>query len=119
VPTENIILLDVPTSEDINRKDYNAKIVAPVREALKEKKGQAKVLLSIYGIPLRVGSVELSDDEKTEVKKLDLEIQERQVVLKHLQAEAFVEAILTRIWPDTTSDAAHWRSKESAGTKAS
>lgn len=58
VPAVNIIVLDGPTTEDINRKDYNAKIVEPLWAALKDRKDQAKVLLSIYGMPLRVGGAE-------------------------------------------------------------
>src|SRR5258707_14265664 len=52
VPIENIIVLDAPTTEDISRKDYNTKIVEPLRAELKGKKDQARVLLSIYGMPL-------------------------------------------------------------------
>src|SRR5262245_43091622 len=32
VPKENIIVLDLPMVEDISRKDYDTKIVAPLRE---------------------------------------------------------------------------------------
>jgi uncharacterized protein (TIGR03790 family) len=74
-PVENIIALDLPTGEDISRKDYDAKIVLPVREALKDKKNDAKVLLSIYGVPLRVGGEDPSDEEREKLKKLDAEIQ--------------------------------------------
>jgi uncharacterized protein (TIGR03790 family) len=85
VPAENIILLDVPTTEDISRLDYDFKIVGPVRAALKEKKEQAKVLLSIHGVPLRVGGAEPNDEEKAELKKLDPDIKERQAQLKATQ----------------------------------
>jgi uncharacterized protein (TIGR03790 family) len=71
VPLDNIILLDVPTSEDIGRQDYNTKIVAPVRSALKDKKNQAKVLLSIYGVPLRVAGDHPNDEERERMKKLE------------------------------------------------
>jgi uncharacterized protein (TIGR03790 family) len=85
VPAGNIILLDVPTTEDINRKDYNAKIVEPVRAALKGKKDQARVLLSIYGVPLRVGGPEPSPEEREQIKKLDAEIKTKQAATKVLQ----------------------------------
>ncbi len=75
VPLANIITLDLPSGEDISRKDYDAKIVIPVREALKEKKQDAKVLLSIYGIPLRVGGQDLNEEEREKLKKLDAEIE--------------------------------------------
>jgi uncharacterized protein (TIGR03790 family) len=85
VPADNIIVLDVPTSEDITRKDYDAKIVGPVRAALKDKKDLARVLLSIHGVPLRVGGAESNDDEKAEIKKLDPAIKEKQAQLKAVQ----------------------------------
>jgi uncharacterized protein (TIGR03790 family) len=85
VPAENVIVLDVPTAEDISRKDYDAKIVAPVRAALKEKKAQAKVLLSIHGVPLRVGGNDPNEQEKSELAKIDPVIKERQARIKALQ----------------------------------
>jgi uncharacterized protein (TIGR03790 family) len=56
VPLENIIELSVTTADDISREDYAASVVNPVRKALKGKETQAKVLLSIYGMPLRVAA---------------------------------------------------------------
>jgi uncharacterized protein (TIGR03790 family) len=85
VPAENVIVLDVPTAEDISRKDYDSKIVAPVRAALKEKKAQARVLLSIHGVPLRVGGKDASEPEKAEIAKLDPDLKERQAKIKALQ----------------------------------
>ena len=82
VPIENIIVLDLPTGEDISRKDYDEKIVKPVREALKEKKDEAKVLLAIYGVPLRVGGKEKSKEEAEELKKLEPEIKSIEEALK-------------------------------------
>ena len=38
VPLDNIILLDVPTSEDIGRQAYNNNIVAPVRRRSRTKR---------------------------------------------------------------------------------
>lgn len=85
VPGGNIIILDVPTTEDISRMDYNAKIVEPLRAALKDKKDQAKVLLSIHGIPLRVGGSAPSSEESEQVKKLNVQIKEKEAANKALQ----------------------------------
>jgi uncharacterized protein (TIGR03790 family) len=74
VPAENVISLDLPKVEDISRRDYDAKLVAPLRAALKERKEKIKVLLCIYGVPLRVGPAELSEKEKAEIAKLDEEL---------------------------------------------
>jgi uncharacterized protein (TIGR03790 family) len=70
VPVDHIIVLDLPAGEDIGRADYNRRLVAPLRQALKDRKDQAKVLLSIYGVPLRVGSQEPSAEEKAQLEQL-------------------------------------------------
>jgi uncharacterized protein (TIGR03790 family) len=74
VPKENIVSLDLPNGEDISRQDFDEKLTRPLREALKEKKEQAKVLLAVYGVPLRVGSPGMTEEEKGEVAKLDAEL---------------------------------------------
>ena len=63
VPPENLIALDLPAGEDISRDDYNHRVVAPLRAALQDRKAQAKVLLTVYGVPLRVGRPELGADD--------------------------------------------------------
>jgi uncharacterized protein (TIGR03790 family) len=87
VPPENIILLDLPATEDISREDYDAKIVAPVRAALKDKKEQAKVLLTVYGVPLRVGRQAPSEQDKAEIKKIDADVAKLQEELKDVRAQ--------------------------------
>lgn len=75
VPKENVIALDLPLGEDVTRKDYDEKIIKPLRATLRNKRRQAKVLLSVWGMPLRVGREESTDAEKAELvdieKKLD------------------------------------------------
>src|SRR5215471_9693010 len=71
IPSKNVISLDLPTTEDISRRDYDTKLVAPLRAALKERKEKIKVLLCIYGVPLRVGAAELSAKDRAEVAKID------------------------------------------------
>jgi uncharacterized protein (TIGR03790 family) len=73
VPKDNVIPLDLPTGEDISRDDYNSKLVKPLRAALKDRQEKVKVLLTIYGVPLRVGGQQPSDDDK----KILVEIQPR------------------------------------------
>src|SRR5437870_5119305 len=55
VPKENLVLLDLPAGEDISRADYDAKLAGPLRQALKDRRDAAKVILTVYGVPLRVG----------------------------------------------------------------
>jgi uncharacterized protein (TIGR03790 family) len=99
VPKENLIILDLPKVEDISRQEYDARIVAPVRAALKERKGKIKVLLCIYGVPLRVGGKQPNDQEKAELapiqmecKKLQDRIKELETRVKQLEADARKDA---------------------------
>src|SRR5262249_51899167 len=59
IPRENIVSLDLPTGEDMSRRDYDTKVVVPLRAALKQRKDKIRVLLCIYGVPLRVGPADL------------------------------------------------------------
>jgi uncharacterized protein (TIGR03790 family) len=87
VPKENVIALDLPKGEDISRRDYDIKLAAPLREALKDRREQAKVLLSVYGVPLRVGRSEPGDQERAELKKVQAEVAKLRTEEKRLQRE--------------------------------
>jgi uncharacterized protein (TIGR03790 family) len=76
IPRENVIPLDLPTGEDMSRRDYDTKLVAPLRAALKGRKEKIKCLLCIYGVSLRVGPAELSAKDKAELAKVDEELKE-------------------------------------------
>jgi uncharacterized protein (TIGR03790 family) len=75
VPVDHIIPLDLPRGEDISRQDYNDKLLEPLRKLLKDKRDQVKVLLSIYGVPLRVGPQPPSATEKEELEKIAKEME--------------------------------------------
>src|SRR5207248_7848130 len=87
VPKENVIALDLPKGEDISRRDYDAKLAAPLRAALKDRREQVKVLLSVYGVPLRVGRSEPNGQERAELKKVQAEAGKLRVEDKRLQRE--------------------------------
>src|SRR4051812_16810342 len=70
VPKENLVVLDLPAGEDISRADYDAKLAAPLREALKDRKAAAKVILTVYGVPLRVGRQLPTAEEKAALDTL-------------------------------------------------
>jgi uncharacterized protein (TIGR03790 family) len=70
VPKDHILPLDLPAGEDVSRRDYDEKLARPLRKLLADRRDQAKVLLSTYGVPLRVGRVEPSAAEKEESDKL-------------------------------------------------
>jgi uncharacterized protein (TIGR03790 family) len=74
VPLANILELDLPTGEDISRADYDKLLVAPLREALKDRKDKVQVLLCFHGVPLRVGRSEPSADEKKQLDELQKQL---------------------------------------------
>jgi uncharacterized protein (TIGR03790 family) len=88
VPKENVVPLDLPAGEDISRRDYDARLKAPLRAVLKDRRDGVKVLLSVYGVPLRVGRPEPSDEEKAELAKLQPELKKLQAEERRLQKEA-------------------------------
>jgi uncharacterized protein (TIGR03790 family) len=81
VPKSNVIELDLPKVEDISRADYDAKLAEPLRTALAEKKDAAKVLLTTFGVPLRVGGQPPSAAEQ---KELDTFRPDLALARKHL-----------------------------------
>jgi uncharacterized protein (TIGR03790 family) len=76
VPTANLIPLDVVDADEISRADYERKIVGPVRAALKDRRPPAKVLLTVYGMPLRVGAQVVSEADKAEIAKLKPQLEQ-------------------------------------------
>jgi len=95
VPSDHVIALDLPTGEDIGRADYDSKLADPLRERLKEKYDEVKVLLTVYGVPLRVGGREPNADEKSEIIKVRQELEplekkrgELDETIKGLEAKA-------------------------------
>src|SRR4051794_22134542 len=87
VPTGNVVTLDLPKDEDISRKDYDQKLVAPLRDALKDRKDKVKCLLAMYGVPLRVGGDSPSEEERGELKKLDPQLKEAEGAAKAAQED--------------------------------
>jgi uncharacterized protein (TIGR03790 family) len=74
VPAENLIPLDLPDVDEISHAVYESRILAPVRSALKNRRPMPRVLLTVYGVPLRIGEVPLSDADKTALDKLKPEL---------------------------------------------
>lgn len=70
VPRVNLVLLDLPVTEDISRADYDKKLMEPLRAAIQDRKESAKVLLAVYGVPLRVSGQTPTVAEKNELDEL-------------------------------------------------
>jgi uncharacterized protein (TIGR03790 family) len=95
VSAERVIALDLAAGEDISRADFDAKLVGPLRDELNERRDQVKVLLTVYGVPLRVGAQEPSTDERaeletvrTQLEPLENERGKLDELIKELEAKA-------------------------------
>lgn len=117
VPAENIIWLELPATEDISREDYDAKIVAPVRAVLKDKKDQAKVLLTVYGVPLRVGRQAPSEQDTAEIKKIDVDVAKMHEELKDLRTELAAAEEAAKKSPGEKTNKALEEAKKAAAQK--
>lgn len=87
IPAANVVTLDLPKDEDISRKDYNEKLVAPLREALKDRRDKVKCLVCMYGVPLRAGGDGPTETEQADLKKLEPSIKEADDGVKAMEAE--------------------------------
>ena len=92
VPKGNVVELDLPKGEDISRADYDTKLAGPLRDALKEQKEQVKVLVTTYGVPLRVGPQLPDADEKKELEKVRPELAEARKKLAELEKNKEADA---------------------------
>lgn len=70
VPKENVVALMLPRAEEMSREEYVKWLVAPLREALGEKKDKVKCLLLMYGVPIRVLGPVPNAGEKAEAARL-------------------------------------------------
>lgn len=67
VPSQQIVKLDLPKGETISRSEYDRKIVAPIREVLRQQNlhKRVRVLVTVYGVPLHVGPSDFTAAERT------------------------------------------------------
>ena len=66
IPLVNRIVLDLPTTDSISREVYEQDLLKPVQEALRRKglSETIKVLVTVYGMPLRVHAPKLTTQEE-------------------------------------------------------
>ncbi|HQR06621.1 MAG TPA: TIGR03790 family protein [Gemmatales bacterium] len=74
VPNDHLIKLDLPETEEMTRADYESKLLAPLREQLKKLEQTDFILLTTYGVPIRVAAAQIKPEEqaKLDVVKSDL-----------------------------------------------
>lgn len=96
VPADNFITLALGSklTTSISRKDYESKIVEPLRTELKDKKysGKIKCILTTYGIPLSVQGRGQMEGQEEQLKKLDALIAQGKQVQEKLNKDNAAKA---------------------------
>lgn len=102
VPEHRIVALNIPASDEISAKQYENDVYRPVREFLltNNLQDQVKCLVTFYGVPLRVGPIQLTRDEQLEINDLrNLTVQVRPQIDKTIEA---LEEIAQKLDPTFT-----------------
>jgi uncharacterized protein (TIGR03790 family) len=71
VPRGHILGFDLSTNEEISRSSFEEQLAGPLRARLKGQREKVKVLLTVYGVPLRVGRTKPSAEDDEKRKKVD------------------------------------------------
>ncbi|MGB8227225.1 MAG: TIGR03790 family protein [Sedimentisphaerales bacterium] len=91
VPTGNILKIPLGQnlSEEINRPQYNNVLAAAVKKELQENRlpGEIKCLLTLYGVPIKVGSAGPLKDSEQLVLKLSAMLDEKKQRFRSLLYE--------------------------------
>ena len=66
IPFQHIAKIPLPVEETISRAEYERELVGPLRQFLQAQRLQSsvRVLVTVYGVPLRVSAPSLSEEEK-------------------------------------------------------
>lgn len=72
VPADRIVLLDLPTGDDMPGEAFDERVALPIREYLQQHQLQGKIrcLTTFYGTPLRLLARKNSDVENAELQAL-------------------------------------------------
>lgn len=89
VPTGQIIRLDLPFRDALTRQEYEDLVVTPLRRILEERKlsSSIRVLVTTYGIPLRVEAPHLSAEEHRWLTDAQQIVKTSRARLEHVSAQ--------------------------------
>lgn len=78
VPTEHLIRLELPETEEMSRFDYETKLLAPLREQLKDLQQKDFILLTTYGVPIRVANAIPKPEDQAKLELVQKELKKVQ-----------------------------------------
>lgn len=88
VPLDHIILLDLPDAEEISRGDFDVKIRNPLREKLQSLRTKDFILLTTYGVPIRVSGIAPRQEDLNKLEFLRKESAELAKKIQEMEKEA-------------------------------
>ncbi|NOT95935.1 MAG: TIGR03790 family protein [Nitrospira sp.] len=88
VPTDHIVRLDLPFRDNLTRQEYDDLVVSPLRRALKERDlaSSIRVVVTTYGVPLRIDAPILSKDEKAWLTEAQSWVKASRTRLGHIRS---------------------------------
>ncbi|HMO35860.1 MAG TPA: TIGR03790 family protein [Gemmatales bacterium] len=93
VPLDHLIKLDLPETEEMSRKEYEEKLLEPLREKLKALEQKDFILLTTYGVPIRVGAAQPGPEAqerlvviRREQERVKGQLAELEDIMKNLEA---------------------------------
>jgi len=115
VPTNHVIELDLPFEETISRKEYEDRVLRPVRHALVNRQLAPKIraLATIYGTPLLIEASQPSSEQGRWLKDTS---ERRRYAESHLLR---IEESITRIAPSGEPDTSEKAGNSAIGTDQS
>lgn len=104
VPSAHVIQLDLPFRDKLTRREYEDLIVTPLRRTLDRRKlsSSVRVIVTTYGIPLRVDAPELSQNERRWLTDAQSVVKVSRARLEQLNAEFGRLASGSLIQPEAT-----------------
>jgi uncharacterized protein (TIGR03790 family) len=87
IPADHIVRLDLPVREVLTRREYDRLVVVPLRRALSERglAASTRVVVTTYGVPLRVEAPDLSPDEREWLADARRRVNAGRIALEQLQ----------------------------------
>jgi len=54
IPADNILALELPATEDIDRECFNTKILEPIQRKIRASQAEILCIVTVYGVPLNI-----------------------------------------------------------------
>ena len=102
IPEKNLLMLWLTDKENCSREDYDKKVIVPVRRYLeKEENKRIRCIVSMFGLPLKIGPKVLSSTEKQQLDRLN---GQKEKFLKQIDKKQFANEEEEKILKKQLSD---------------